>query len=351
MSLLSGAALPGIEFTIPDALIASGPAEHRGHGRDDVRLMVWRRSAETIDHDVFDHFDRYLVPGDVLVVNTSATVPAAVDAHTADGTPVRVHFASPTSGGLWTVEVRRVTTGGGTAPGPDLKPQELRLRGDVPLNLLARSPRNPRLWVAAVDVVGDVPAYLESHGQPIRYVAGRQWPLSDYQTIFATEPGSAEMPSAARPFTTGMVTRLVSRGMTVVPIVLHAGVSSYEEDETPGEERFLVPASTATAINALRSFGGRVIAVGTTVVRALESVTDVSGTVHPGHGLTDLIVTPETGVRAVDGLLTGWHEPRSSHLKLLEAFLPRHHLQMVYDEAVAAEYLWHEFGDVLLIVP
>lgn len=347
MTLLSGP----LDFSLPDSSIATVPAERRGTGRDDVRLMVTDRSSTFLEHDGFSRIDRHLSTGDVVVVNTSATVPAAVDARTEDSTRVKVHFASPAAGGLWTVEVRSPIEGGGTTPGPDLSPQTLRLRGGGRLHLLARSPRTPRLWVGAVDIQRDFLGYLRAHGAPIKYVPGPAWPLANYQTVFASEPGSAEMPSAARPFTTELVTRLVSRGISVVPIVLHAGVSSYEEGESPGEERYEVSTTAAAVINTMRAAGGRIIAVGTTVVRALESVTDDTGIVHPGRGLTDVLVTPQSGVRAVDGLLTGWHEPRSSHLELLEAFVPRDHLESVYEEAKVNGYLWHEFGDELLILP
>jgi S-adenosylmethionine:tRNA ribosyltransferase-isomerase len=313
--------------------------------------MVTHRNSGSIVDDGFGRIDDHLEPGDVIVVNTSATVPASVVARTAGGDELRVHIASPAPGGLWSVELRSPFEGGGTVPGPVLEPQTLRLPGGVALHLLARSPRAPRLWIADVEGTPDMDAYLELQGGPIRYTSGRRWPMADYQTIFATEPGSAEMPSAARPFTHQLMTRLVARGVVAVPIVLHAGVSSYEEGEAPGEERYRVPATTATIVNALRSAGGRVVAVGTTVVRALESVVDDNGVVHPGRGLTDLVVTPDRGVRAVDGLLTGWHEPRSSHLTLLEAFLPHAHLQVVYDKALTGGYLWHEFGDELLILP
>jgi len=340
-----------LDFSLPVSSIAVGPAERRGTGRDDVRLMVASRSTRSIEHDRFPGFDGHLSGGDVVVVNTSGTLPAAVEARTGDGELLKMHVASPASGGLWFVEVRTSVEGGGTIPGPDLSPQTLRLPGGVSAHLLATSLRTPRLWITAIEGVDDVGTYLEQHGEPVRYTSGPPWPIADYQTIFATDPGSAEMPSAARPFTTDLVTRLVSRGIAVVPIVLHAGVSSYEEHESPGEERYEVPSSTTTTVNALRAGGGRVIAVGTTVVRALESVADDAGQLHPGQGITDLVVTPETGVRAVDGLLTGWHEPRSSHLTMLEAFLDREHLQRVYDEAIVSGYLWHEFGDELLILP
>jgi S-adenosylmethionine:tRNA ribosyltransferase-isomerase len=139
--------------------------------------------------------------------------------------------------------------------------------------------------------------------------------------------------------------------VAVVPITLHAGVSSYEEGESPGPERFAVTAASAATINGLRQAGGMAIAVGTTVVRALETVADANGTIHSGEGNTDHVVDAQVGVHAVDGMLTGWHEPRSSHLRMLEAFLASDRLQDVYDEAIEAGYLWHEFGDELLILP
>lgn len=340
-----------IEFDLPAAVIETLPAERRGSGRDDVRLMVAHRSTEAIAHFQFPAIVEHLQPGDVLVVNTSGTIPAGVDAWTTDGTRVKVHFATPFPGGLWSVEIRRPEEGGATKPGPDWDPQTIRLAGGASLRLLTRNKTSNRTWVAEVEGAPDVLSYLFDHGQPIRYEAGVSLPLSTYQTIFAIEAGSAEMPSAARPFTTDLVTSLISKGVVVVPVTLHAGVSSYEIGEGPGMERYRVPAQTATVINALRSSGGRVIATGTTVVRALETVADGTGRVHPGHGITDLVITAERGLRAVDGLITGWHEPKSSHLSMLEAFLDRARLDRVYRDALDSGYLWHEFGDLLLILP
>jgi S-adenosylmethionine:tRNA ribosyltransferase-isomerase len=192
---------------------------------------------------------------------------------------------------------------------------------------------------------------MARHGRAIRYTPGPRYPIETYQTVFASVPGSAEMPSAGRPFTRALVTSAIAGGVIVVPITLHAGVSSFEDHEGPGEERYRVPASTAAAINALRSSGGRVVAVGTTVVRALETVADEAGNVHPGEGTTDLVVGPERGLRATDALITGWHEPRSSHLRLLEALAGHEFLGQVYDEAIEHGYLWHEFGDSALFMP
>lgn len=197
--------------------------------------------------------------------------------------------------------------------------------------------------------------YLGHHGVPIRYAyVGRDWPLSAYQTVFAThrgtEGGSAEMPSAGRPFTPALVTRLVARGVQIAPLTLHTGVASPEKDEPPYAERYEVPATTARLVNHMRREGGRVIAVGTTVIRALETAASEDGLVHPSSGWTSHVVTPEGGVRAVDGLLTGLHEPRSSHLLMLTAIAGPELLDRVYEEALAREYRWHEFGDVNLVL-
>jgi S-adenosylmethionine:tRNA ribosyltransferase-isomerase len=340
-----------IDFALPEANVGNKPAEIRGSGRDDVRMMVTKRATGSIEHAAFSAIGRHLRPGDALVVNTSGTVPSAVDGWSADGTRVKVHFASPISGRLWAVEVRSLTDGGGTVPGPDWSPRTIRLAGGATLHLLARNTTSSRLWHAEVEGVSDVVSYLLVHGEPIRYSPGPALPIEDYQTVFSAEPGSAEMPSAARPFTAELVISLITRGVVVVPVTLHAGISSYEDDEWPGDERYHVSEHAAAVLNAIRESGGRVIATGTTVVRALETVADSNGVVHPGRGITDTVVTPLTGLRAVDGMLTGWHEPRSSHLTMMEAFLDRDALDEVYREALETGYLWHEFGDLLLILP
>ncbi len=218
--------------------------------------------------------------------------------------------------------------------------------------MLDRLPGSQRLWLASPHLGVAVVDHLTDHGDPIRYRhAPGPWPLRAYQQIFGTEPGSAEMPSAARPFTAALVLELARRGVTIETILLHAGVSSLEAHEMPYPERYRVPDATAAHLNAVHHAGGRVVAVGTTVVRALESVTDLQGTVHPGAGWTDLVITPERGVRAVDGLVTGWHEPEASHLLMLEAVAGRPALERAYAAARREGYLWHEFGDSHLLLP
>jgi S-adenosylmethionine:tRNA ribosyltransferase-isomerase len=332
------------------ALEAHEPPEVRGRGRDDVRLLVSVGDAP-VTHARFADLPAALRRGDALVVNSSATIAAAVPGKLPDGTPVRIHFSTEMPGGFWLVEARRPVDGT-TVPFPeDLTGVSVALGGGGALTVLDRLPGSQRLWLATPHLGVAVVDYLGDHGEPIRYRhAPGPWPLAAYQQLFGTEPGSAEMPSAARPFTPGIVTEIVRRGVTIVPILLHAGVSSLEAHEMPYPERYEVTGATAAHLNAVHAAGGRVVAVGTTVVRALETVADTGGVLHPGRGWTDVVVTPERGVRAVDGLLTGWHEPQASHLLMLEAIAGRPVLERAYAAARSSGYLWHEFGDSHLLL-
>ena len=342
---------------------APGPIEASGQRRDAARLLVVTPSSAV---DVtFVALPRFLVPGDVLVINTSATLPAAVPvAGPAFGRNghegLLLHLGTELPGGLRLVELREAT-GFGSRPFGDSRPGTLRLAGGGRAELLSPWPAAPsegpnRLWVARLDVPGAQPgdpsAWLADHGRPIRYgEPAEPWPIDAYQTVFATEPGSAEMPSAARGFTAELVTALVSAGVVFAPLVLHCGVSSPEAGEAPQPERYRVPASTASLVNAARAAGRRVVAVGTTAVRALETVTDDLGAVHPGEGWTELVISPARGVRAVDALITGWHEPEASHLELISAVAGPELLERSYAAAHSLGYHGHEFGDFHLILP
>ena len=344
-------ARPPIDFVLPHELEAHEPPEARGLARDDVRLLV-SRPDEAPAHAGFRDLPDILAPGDLLVINTSATLPASLDAVRPDGTVVELHLSTPLPAGLWVVELRRPAQPGTLPFRTDVTGETLTLPGGGRVELLARYPRSGRLWVSVLHLPASVENYLGVHGRPIRYGhVNRDWPLAAYQTVYANEPGSAEMPSAGRAFTTDLITALVARGIGVAPIVLHAGVGSLETGELPTPEPFRVPATTAAQVNAARANGGRVIAVGTTVVRALETVGDASGVAHPGEGWTEVIITAERGVRVVDGLLTGWHEPAASHLLMLEAVAGRQMLDDAYRAALAGGYLWHEFGDLHLLLP
>jgi S-adenosylmethionine:tRNA ribosyltransferase-isomerase len=344
-------AAPPIVFELPRDLEAHEPPEARGLARDDVRLMVSRPDAPP-EHHSFRSLPDILDPGDLLVINTSATLPASLDAVRPDGSVVELHLSTPLPAGLWVVELRQPASPGTLPFRTDVTGECLTLPGEGRIELLARYPRSGRLWVAVLHLPAPVQEYLATYGRAIRYGhVDHDWPLSAYQTVYANEPGSAEMPSAGRAFTAELITALVARGVGVTPIVLHAGVGSLETGELPTPEPFRVPAATAARVNATRANGGRVVAVGTTVVRALETVADRGGVAHPGEGWTEVIITAERGIRVVDGLLTGWHEPAASHLLMLEAVAGRQMLDDAYRAALAGKYLWHEFGDLHLLLP
>ena len=340
-----------LAFALPDALEAHEPPEARGLDRDGVRLMV--AEGDRIAHATFRDLPAFLAGGDLVVVNVSATMAAAIGATRAGGSRVHVHVATRAphapSEDWWVVELR--CEGGATPYAGGRTGDRLTLDGGAAAELVAPYANSTRLWLARIDAGGPLPAYLERHGRPIRYgYVPRRWPLASYQNVYALDPGSAEMPSAGRPFTAELITRLVARGVAVAPITLHTGVSSPERHEPPYPEHVDVPAATADLVNATHARGGRVIAVGTTVVRALESAAGDDGRVEATTGWTRLVITPERGVRAIDGIVTGWHEPEASHLDMLEAIGGPELLARSYDAALEHGYLWHEFGDSHLIL-
>ena len=344
-------------FALPPELEAHEPAEARGLARDEVRLLVSLLDRDRVEHARFTQLPDYLRRGDLLVVNASATINAALPARRADDSIVELHLSQRLPSEMWSVELRRPAEQG-TRPLLDADVGELLvLPSGGSARLVApygasRRDGGVRLWVATLRVPGTLHDYLMREGHPIRYgYVPRAWPLSAYQTIFATEAGSAEMPSAGRPFTTRVLDALARRGVRVAPIVLHTGVSSLEDHEPPYAERYRVSAAAARAVNETRAAGGRIIAVGTTPVRVLETVATGDGFIEPGEGWTDLVIGPARGLRTVDALLTGLHEPHASHLALLESLAGAAPLARAYAAALEERYLWHEFGDVHLLLP
>ncbi|MCW2814054.1 MAG: queA [Nocardioides sp.] len=343
---------PATVFTAPE--FAPSPAEARGVRRDATRLLV--ASPDDVVHARFHDLADHLRAGDLLVVNNSATVAAQSDAVSTRHGPVVVHAAAPLDDGTWVVEVRAAPHAARAVL--DAQPGDRLTLSGATLDLLEPYPpdgssptgRGNRLWRATA--TGDLDRTMARHGRPISYgYLDRPYPLAAYQTVFGTRPGSAEMASAGRPFTAELVTRLVSRGIAIAPVTLHTGVSSQEAGEAPQPERFEVTATTAAAANAVRAGGGRVVAVGTTVTRALESAVDDAGRAVARAGWTEHLVTPASPPRLVTGLVTGWHDPAASHLLLVEAVAGRALTQAAYDAAVAGGYLWHEFGDAGLLLP
>ena len=349
-----------LNYALPAALEAAAPPEARGLPRDHVRLMVTSYASGAIRHTRFDRLPDILRPGDVLVLNASGTRNAALRAFRADGSEVELHLSTQMDNGLWTVEPRSIHADGKTQHLEGVMPGEkLLLPAGVSAVLhqpyVSDCELEPRpsktLWEATIGLPSDVDAYLRRWGFPIRYnYVKDRWPASYYQNVYATEPGSAEMPSAGRPLTRRVLKRLSAKGVQVVSLMLHTGVSNVEAHEPPYKESYRVPSEMARLVSEAHRDGRRVIAVGTTVVRALESVVDAQGNMHAGEGWTCLVVTPQRPLRVIDGLLTGFHEPEASHLAILEALAGKPHVEAAYREALAQGYLWHEFGDVHLIL-
>ncbi len=341
-----------VRFRAPVEATAAAPPEVRGDSRADVRLLVAR--PEGLQHRRFRDLADQLDPGDLVVVNNSATVNREIDG-VRSGQPVVVHAATRLDTVTWVVELRSAPDA--AAPLLDATAGEVIGVGELCLTLLEPYPHDGssptgsgnRLWRAHAE--GDLQALLDRHGRPIAYgYLDARYPLAAYQSVFGAVPGSAEMASAGRPFSDELVTRLVSRGIAIAPVTLHTGVSSQETGEGPQPEWYHVPAPTARLVALTRKHGGRVVATGTTVTRALESAV-LDGEIEESWGWTDRVVTPAHPPVVVNGLITGWHDAQASHLLLVEAVAGTELAQAAYDGAVVGGYRWHEFGDSALFLP
>lgn len=321
---------------------AAVPPEARGLARDEVRLAVVRPGGTA--HATARDLPAYLSPGDLLVVNTSATLPSALPG---------LHVSTSLDDGSWVVELRQPDNSGPATPVPG---EVLALPGGISLRVDSPHPAGQsRLWRAVPSPGVDRAAYLARWGRPIRYRYVRgSWPIDAFQNVYARQPGSAEMPSAGRPLTERLLVDLMASGVVVAPVLLHTGVASQEKHEPPQPEEYAVPAATARLVASTRAAGRRVVAVGTTVVRALESATASDGRVFPTAGWTSLVLSPARPARVVTGLLTGLHEPEASHRDLLAAVAGRDLVERAYADLAAPgapPYLWHEFGDSMLLQP
>jgi S-adenosylmethionine:tRNA ribosyltransferase-isomerase len=351
MSVLAGRH-ERFDFELPPSQEASEPPEARGLTRDGVRMLVAYKSTGSLVSSNFRELPTFLEAGDLVVINTSGTIPGAIEAVASDGTSLTIHLSSELETDQWVVELRQNVEGSTQRWSGQIPSRRLQLRGGATMDLVERYGTGERLWIAALHLGEPVLRWLETHGRPIRYdYVHRTWPMEMYQNVYATEYGSAEMPSAGRPLTHEIITRLVAEGVDVAPVLLHTGVASLEADEVPYPERVRVSSITAERVNAARQSGHRVIAVGTTVVRAIEACTTPEGRAGAFDGWTDLVISPERGLAMVDGMITGWHEPVSSHLLMLEAMTGRDLLEDSYNAALVQGYRWHEFGDSHLILP
>lgn len=343
-------------FRLPTELFAKEPPERRGIARDEVKLMVINRNSYQIDHARFYSLGRFLRPGDLLVFNTSRTLPAILNGSNAlVGSSIEVRLAEHLPDDSW-LALLRCKKGDPFSCGLQ-RGMQINFGHGLTGTVYDHDENIDRLWKIHFSKSGaELMELLYRLGQPVRYeYLSVPWDLDYYQTVYAREPGSAEMPSAGRAFTWKLLFDLKRSGVNSAYIVLHTGLSSYMDDildakHPASEEEYFISEATADKINTTHSNGGRVIAVGTTVVRALESAADITGKVTAMHGYTRLHITANHILKTVNGLLTGLHEPEASHLDLLTAFIPAEKIHNAYDEAIKRKYLWHEFGDLNLIL-
>jgi S-adenosylmethionine:tRNA ribosyltransferase-isomerase len=345
---------PIIQFDLPEHLACPQPTEKRNILRDEVRLLVTSGSGQ-IYHNTFNQIDKYLKPGDVLVVNTSATVPSALPVTLPNGSRGVAHLSNQLNKQEWLIEIREIKNNKTIRWKKGEEGMIFPLPGQGSITLKERFYHNLYLldlWVASIITPQPLQDYLAAYAHPIKYDRlTDRYPLSYYQTYFSVHPGSAEMPSAGRGFTLVSVEKLLKKRIIFAPILLHTGISSLEENESPYPEYMEISPLSAAIINTAKSQGGRIIAVGTTCIRAIESAVDKEGKLIPYQGKTSLFIDESYGLQLADGLLTGFHEPRASHLHMLQALAGFQHMERAYKAAIKAQYYWHQFGDLHLILP
>lgn len=328
--------------------------------RGERRLLLFDRRSGAVGDAQLDDLPTLVRPGDLFVVNDAATLPASLPARAPSGAPIEVRLVRARDDGRrW----QAVLFGAGDWRTPtEHRPAAEALRaGDrlevagLPATVSELSRTSVRLFDLVFESDPDVVwAALYRRGRPIQYAhVPEPLALWSVQTAYAARPWAAEAPSAGVPLDWSLLSALRARGVGLAAITEGAGLSSTGDPAIdaalPLPERFEVPAATVRAVNAARARGGRVVAVGTSVVRALESAA-ASGELRPARGETDLVIGPGYRPRAVDGLFTGLHEPTASHFALLQAFAPPAQLGAAYAHAERGGYLGHEFGDTNLIL-
>ena len=343
-----------IQFDLPKHLSCPEPTEERHLQRDEVRLLV-TDSNGTIHHSSFKYLDNFLKKGDVLVVNTSATIPAALPLSLPGSRMGKLHLSTRLKDSEWIIEIREITANKTIRWKEGQEGMKFELPASAEVTLKQKLYNNDQwldLWIADFDVHAPMQKYLSANAGPVQYEKlSRQYPLSYYQTFFSFHPGSSEMPSAGRGFTAALMERLLKKGIAFAPIMLHTGVSSLEENEAPYPEYMEIDPLTASIVNSAKRQKRRIIAVGTTAIRAIETASNGEGFIIPYRGNTDLFIDENYKMKITDGLLTGFHEPRASHLNMLQSIAGYEHIDMAYREAIKAGYYWHQFGDLHLIVP
>lgn len=343
-----------VQFNLPDHLACPKPTEDRNLARDEVRLLVTKGPDEA-EHVEFSNLDSYLKRGDVLVINTSATRPSAFFISLPEERKGVLHLSTRLNAREWLIEIREIKGTKTIRWNEGTEKMTFSLPEDSFIRLKKKFYKDHRsldLWIAEFNTTHQPETLMTNHGRPIKYdKLDENYPLEYYQTLFSFHPGSSEMPSAGRGFTPALIEKLLNKGIVFAPILLHTGISSLEDDETPYPEYMEVSPLSALMINHAKDHGHRIVAIGTTAVRAIESAVNHVGKVRSYQGNTSLFIEENYDMKVVDGLLTGFHEPRASHLHMLQSLAGAEHIQYAYETAVAKNYYWHQFGDLHLILP
>ncbi len=338
--------LEAFDYELPPELVAQQPLPER----DASRLLVLDRGSGAIAHRAFRELADLLRPGDLLVLNRSRVFPARLLGRRAGGA-AEILLVREREPSLWLAMVR---------PGRRLCPGALvEIAPGFGVRIEAASSGPSRLVRLLTD--GDPLAAVERHGHtPLPpYIRRPDLPADRerYQTVFARESGSVAAPTAGLHFTPLLLERLKARGIETTTVLLHVGPGTFRPVEVEDvrehrvdPERFTIPGETTAAIARAKRDGRRVVAVGTTTTRALESRAEAGGDVTPGEGETELVIVPGFRFRTVDALVTNFHLPRSSLLLLVSAFAGRERVLAAYREAVAARYRFYSYGDAMLLV-
>lgn len=348
MSLIDISTLSARDFDyhLPGHLIAQTPAEPR----DASRLLVLQRSQATLEHRTFRDLVDYLRPGDLLVANRSQVIPARLNVRRAGGGESEILLLHRVGVGRWEALVR---------PGKHLPPgSSVTMDPQTRLDILERTEVGGRI-VQVVTERGDPDAVLREHGvMPLPpYIRAWTGPSDRYQTVYADQPGSVAAPTAGLHFTDGLIDVIKSHGVDWATVTLHVGLDTFRpmksddvSEHVMHSEYVEVPASVVQKVRKTRARGGRVIAVGTTSVRALESAAAAPDNDHGWSGPTSLFILPGYSYAWVSGLITNFHLPKSTLLMLVSALAGRDRILEAYRVAVEMEYRFFSFGDAMLII-
>lgn len=344
-----------IRFNLTDEQNIKKPHELRGINRDHVKLFVIDRKNARTYHSAFNHLSDFLRRGDLLIFNSGRTLPASLKTVNYKAQQnLEVRLAEHLPDDSWLVLFLYQNK---THFHSNLKPGlKIKFESGLSASIIERNIHNPRLWKIKFSVTGqELINIFNQIGKPIHYgYISAPLPLEYFLTVFSKDPLTSQMPNAGRAFTWKMIFDLKNKGIDTAFLTIHTGLSSYLDNSKAGhlmtEEEYFISASTADKIEAAKISNGRIVAVGTSVVRAIESSALQSGKVIPGHAYTSLRITEEYKLKIADGLITGFHEPEASHLDLISAFLSPAVIKKTYEEAIEKKYLWHEFGDLCLIL-